>query len=439
MHFDVSGHRLRISLHFVPVKRAVDVSRQPAIFEPVLPVGRGPCPPGSAGSTVAHWIADLAGTATAWRPEDPAASGLTGTAGGVAFPLLGSAYDRGATALGVVPTWAAPILSAPTPRTAADVAVGDKATRTVVAALSASLIEAEGGDGAPATLFRLAMALMGVPVLEPDRIARILGMAGPRRSEEMLPTATDIATGRSLVRRLAPAQAERLLLDVVEQPDGPEMLFEILRDGSGVFDQLPDRPPHRIRALRDQCRSLLPIDPCPAAGRWGRVRRPAAQVAPAEDAGPDGARLDVGADVDRAAVRPARAPARPVARRPRNEVRRTAPLAAHTSLLRDLASLHDREVGQGLRIVVPRSAAELVTWGRHLGNCVGDYGTAFARGRTHLLGVELDGVLTYCMEITTRGVVRQFLGTRNRPVPPEHARLVTGWLVRERVIIGRWS
>ncbi len=113
------------------------------------------------------------------------------------------------------------------------------------------------------------------------------------------------------------------------------------------------------------------------------------------------------------------------------------PIAADDGLLRDYSTLHNREVGEGIRIVVPRSSAELVTWGRLLVNCVGDYGPAFARGRTRLVGFELDGVLTYCMEISPVGVVRQFYAARNRPVPREHAKVVTQWLTREQVISDR--
>jgi len=275
---------------------------------------------------------------------------------------------------------------------------------------------------------------MGTQVLEPDRIARVLETAGPRRPGEMLPTASDIAAGRSLIRRFAPAQAERLLLDVIVQPNGPEMLSEILRDGPGVFDQLPERPSHRIRALRDQCRGLLPVDPCPTAARWERLRRPAAGLALVEAVLPDGDRLERATDGGRAIARPAYSRARPQARRPREVERRPAPVDAGISGLRDLATLHRREIGHGLRIVVPRSAAELCTWGQLLSNCVGNYGIELERGRTHLLGVEFEGVLAYCMEITTRGVVRQFLAARNRAVPTDHARLVTQWLIAERVI-----
>ena len=62
------------------------------------------------------------------------------------------------------------------------------------------------------------------------------------------------------------------------------------------------------------------------------------------------------------------------------------------------AALHGVEVGDGLRIVLPRSTDELAEWGRALRNCVGSFGPAVAAGRSLLFGVEVHDVLAYCLE-----------------------------------------
>lgn len=70
-----------------------------------------------------------------------------------------------------------------------------------------------------------------------------------------------------------------------------------------------------------------------------------------------------------------------------------------------------------LRLVVPRTGAELVTWGERLGNCVGTFAAAVNEGRSILVGVEVLDRLAYCLEVRPDGGVRQFLAARNRPVP----------------------
>ncbi|HEY4946442.1 MAG TPA: hypothetical protein VII19_00990, partial [Acidimicrobiales bacterium] len=91
------GKRLGVGMAFLPTTRVIDVSIQPAVLEEVLAIEGGSCRPGSCGSIVAGWIARLADLVSAWRPIDPDVAGVNGTIGGAAFPLLGAAYDRGAS------------------------------------------------------------------------------------------------------------------------------------------------------------------------------------------------------------------------------------------------------------------------------------------------------------------------------------------------------
>ena len=434
LRLEIAPHHLLIRLKFSPIGKAVDVSIQPSLFEHLLPVGSGPCPRGSVGSAVAHWVAELASAARLWRPNSPDQLGIVGTAGGAAFPLLGAAYDRGPTPLGEIPRWAAPILREPTPRTGAAAAFGDKATRVVVAALASTLAgePQDVGVGEPVNLYRLSLALMGAGVLEPDRIARLLRAAGPRHPTNLWPTVSQIATGHGLVARFfSGARAERLLTDAAERPDGPELLADVLRMSGSVLELLPAQPSHRLETLRSQCLGLLPIDPAPQ--NHLAPRRP--------PSGSQRTRLPAGgSDGEETAGSQAQA-GRALATRPRtrqtpHDAQRTRALLAPRALTtpnvvngplpRPLAvSGVDRcEVGEGLRIVVPRSTSELVAWGIRLRSCIGAYGAAVAGGQSILLGVEAAGVLSYCVEVTPDGAVRQFLGYRNRAVPFNHARSV---------------
>jgi len=439
LRLEAVAHRMRISLNFRQIRKSVDVSVQPSLFEHVLPVGRGPCRPGTAGSTVARWVAELAGTRDVWRPPDPDEVGLVGTAGGAAFPVLGAAYDRGAAPLGVVPPWATSVLSKPTLREAAVAAFDKKANRRVVAALGSSLSSRreEGDEAGPVTLYRLALALIGAPFLEPDRIARILDAGGPQRPADAWPDAPEIAAGRQLVARMAPAQAERLLIDAIEQPEGPTLLCETLRDVGSVLDLLPERPPHRLEMLRNQCRALLPVDPDPGAAGWRRPPGAGSRIV-RQDGTQRRNAIPVSADPPAGRVEQVAAP------RPRRGIQQrgraliapevTLGVRGNSTRAAALLTLNRCDVGDDLRIAVPRSLAELSAWGLQLRNCVGSYGAAFVSGQSLLIGIKVEEVLTYCLEVTPQGRVRQFLGVGNRPVPRHHARLVCGRLAEAGVL-----
>jgi hypothetical protein len=439
VRLEVVAHRMRISLSFLRIRKAVDLSVQPALFEHVLPVGRGPCRPGTAGSTAARWIASLAGTREVWRPPDPDAIGLVGVAGGASWPLLGAAYERGATPLGAVPPWATQILSKPILGEAAHAGFGAKANRRVTGALGSSLLELSGeaDDPGPVSLYRLALALMGALVLEPDQIVRILNADGPRRSPDNWPDAAEIAAGSQLIARMAAAQGERLLIDAIERPDGPVLLSEILREVGSVLELLPERPAHRVEALRNQCRALLPVDPDPESAGWRRPPGAGSRRAQREGdqrgrATPVPAEPAADADEHLAAPRPRRTAQQ--RRRALLAPQGRAAVSGDPTRTAALSNLNGCDVGDGLRIAVPRSRAELSAWGQHLGNCVGSYAAAWASGLSLIIGVEVDEVLTYCLEVTPQGHVRQFLGARNRPVPRHQAEVICKRMAEAGVI-----
>lgn len=432
--FAVADGRLRVALALFPTDRTIDVSLQPDIFRQVLPVGDGSCAPGSAGAVVTGWIVSLLDGTGAWRPDDPEGAGLLATVGGAALPLLGLAYDRGAAALREVPRWAAPALAGRTPGEGARSAFGDRSTRAVARSLAEGLVDPHpvppSGvtpivDDGPSTgrvgLLRLAVALMAGRVCEPDRLARLLCCPGPSHPPDRWPGGERLAAGRAVADRLGPAGAERLLSETVARADGPALLDEICRIAPGVLHLLPPRPAHRLDALRDECRGLLPTDPDPGSGGWCRL--------PTRTAAGTAAVARPPATRDRSAARrrtPPTAPpvddppAPPPDPRRRARVAPAAPAVDAGARLvppAGAAVLQGAEVGHDARILVPRSGDELAAWGRSLQNCIGSFGPSVAAGRSLLFGVEVGGVLSYCLELAPDGTVRQFLGGRNRPVP----------------------
>lgn len=84
--------------------------------------------------------------------------------------------------------------------------------------------------------------------------------------------------------------------------------------------------------------------------------------------------------------------------------------------------------------MLPRTADELVEWGRVLDNCLGGFRHAVADGRTQVLGLAVGGSLHYAVEVTRGGVVRQFEGVRNRQAPESLARPVLAALQAHGVV-----
>ena len=442
-HLQVHHHRLQIELALLPTARTVDISLQPGILAQVVPGCSGPCRAGTAGAIVAGWIAALVGPTRAWRPDDPVGLGPVGTVGGAALPFLGAAYDRGAVPLVEVPPWAGPVLGGDSPLGAARAGFGRSGTRSVARALAGRLVVA--GPGVPpgvermgpdrsatVALFPLAAALMGEGTLEPDQLARVLGAGGPSHPPGCWPDRGRIAVGRAVAERLGPAGAERVLVDAVVSADGPSMLAEVCRLFPSVADRIPARPAHRLGELRDQCRNLLPIDPDPRAGGWSRPRpSPSPRLAPRRPV--------------RTRTPPIRQPVssvsdHPVVERRQADPRARALIAPSTPTVAvtpneplpyapHLAAVHGADCGDDLRLVLPRTTDELAAWGRRLRSCIGSFGPAVVSGRSVLVGVEQEGALVYCLEVTADGTVRQFLGERNRTVPRTVATAVCSRLV----------
>lgn len=228
-----------------------------------------------------------------------------------------------------------------------------RVTRPLVRALAASLLP--GPDGR--IPFEPALlALMAGPWCGPEALARIVG-TGPHRAGAVGFDVGDVDRARAMFHGEAPRRIADRLVGALAEPDG---LAELARDLAGW---VPPAPPRVV--------------PVPRA------------VAPPAPAGT--------------------APA-PPARRPPV---RTDVALVHPPRLRAVDGL---VVGQH-RIVLPRTADELIEWGVALDNCLGGFRHAVAGGRTHLLGVTEGSELHYAVEVTRSGVVRQFEGTRNRQAP----------------------
>jgi hypothetical protein len=457
--FMKAGPRLCVGLAMPPTPRIIDVSPHPAVFDQVLRGQTGASRPGSCGSAVTQWVATLAEGTGIWRPAHPEEVGVVAMAGGSAFPLLGAAYDRGAAPLGSIPRWAGPVLAEATPRDAARAAFGHKATRTVVGALTSSLVHGpRAADTDPVVphehpavlpaigLLPLALALMGSPVLEPDRLARVLGQTELCHGPEAWPTGEQIAACRQIVARLGPLRTERILCDAAARVDGPGILADTVGLFTRVEHPLTGRTAGRLEDLRNQCRDLLPVDPNPQRGLRrsgeGTSTEPRRRQTPGA---PPRTRSR------RAPAVPDRAPVAPRDPAPRDPARRDAaqrgqalrPPAVYVDIPRAtevlpvpqlLEDLNGTVVCGRLRLVLPYTVAQLVVWGNRLGNCLGSFAPAVAAGTSWLLGVELEDRLAYCMELTPNGSIRQFLGARNQRVPIENAAAVCAHLVSAGVV-----
>ncbi|MFN7150447.1 MAG: hypothetical protein ACK4V6_13320, partial [Microthrixaceae bacterium] len=127
--------RVRIGIVLPPRGRVVDVSIQPctavrAIDDAARAVG---ATTGQGHDAARRALCDAAHQAGGWVP--PGDAGPLRAVGGVAFPLLGAAYDQGAEAVAEIPRWASPTLASTTIGDAARTAFGAAATRPVRRAL----------------------------------------------------------------------------------------------------------------------------------------------------------------------------------------------------------------------------------------------------------------------------------------------------------------
>lgn len=330
----------------------------------------------------------------AWNPT--AAVALTGWFGGISFPLLGAAYDEGATPVAEVPRWAEQVLAARSFGQGAVLAFGRRATRPVKRALVEAVRPLPGGQ---ISLGALALALMGREVLQPDRIARVLSCDRVEHPVADLPDPSTINSASRVFHHWGEVRTEKVLIEAADRPDGLAVLMKSVGYALQLGDHGPTgRLPNRLSELHDTYRVLVPS----ATERPGPTPRRCGSAGTRANRGRGEARVE-----DRRAHHPVLAPP------PTPATAARVPSARRIAMPANIRALDGTASGD-LVFVVPRTVGDLTRWGRLLSNCLGDFGPSVDAGRSVIIGVERDRRLTYAIEITDGGNIRQFNGRANR-------------------------
>ena len=244
------SHRVAVGLIVPPSGRVVDISVQPGAACRALADAqrRSRSAPSVVDAAVRAAVHTAARRASAWiPPEDLCWSHLFG---GAAFPLLGAAYELDAAPVLEVPRWAAPALGSRTIGEAATAVFATAATRPVRRALVGAIAPLPDGE---VDLSVLALALMGAPALQPDRLARVLSAERVHQPSADLPDPATMRATRDVIRAWvragwAEARLERVLVDAAGRPDGTP-------DSSAIRDR-----PSRCRTASRICTTCT--------GRW---------------------------------------------------------------------------------------------------------------------------------------------------------------------------
>ncbi len=391
------SHRVVVGLVVPPRGRVVDVSIQPSAACRAVEDATRRCgdTPSAVDRTLRSAVHTAARRAEAWVPtEDLCWSHLFG---GVAYPLLGAAYELGAAPVAEVPRWAAPALAARSVGDAATAVFGAAATRPVRRALVGAVAPLPSGE---VDLAVLGLALLGAPVLQPDRLARVLSADRVGQPSADLPDPATLRTTRGVIAAWMragwdEARLERVLVDAAARPDGMRVLVRCTTYARQLGDHGPPPPlPNRLEELHDVHRALVRSAP-ESADRPERPPTPVRRATAAPAARP------------RVQERPRHQPmAAPSAHGP---VAATAQIQVTPSTRRlDGLTLGD------LTLVLPHTAGDLTRWGRLLSNCLGDFGPAAVAGRTLIVGVQRANRLVQAVEVTSDGRIRQFCGMANR-------------------------
>jgi hypothetical protein len=443
------NRRARVGLVMPVLDRVVDVSAQPAAAH--LAVEEAACAASLPGPSVVagtrQALAEAARRSGAWSP--PPEMCLLRGLGGVAFPLLGAAYEEGGSPVGEVPRWAAPILGSATIRAGAEAGFGARATRPVRRALVQAIQPQRCGD---IGLGVIALALMGRETLEPDRLARVLGCERAHHPPSSLPDPDALRAAERILPRWGEPRCERLLSEAAQRPDGVAVLLETVLYARQLGDHGPRRLPNGLTAMHDAHRALMPSSAEPTLAPL-TIRPPtrAPSIERGREPAEGGRRRTRGDRPERrapgdpragrhrdAAPSPAARPAPPAPPVP-HAVRAPGvglPAVAASARIAGsdgLKALEARADGP-FRFVLPRVAGDLALWGRLLGNCLGDFGPMAAAGLTSIVGVSLGNQLAYAVELTPDGLVRQFCGRGNRPPPAGLRRSVIGSLAAAGVL-----
>jgi hypothetical protein len=395
--------RARVDLVLLGGTRRVDVSVQPSAADGVVRARARRCghdPNGWAGALAVAVAAD-ARTWGCWA-DAGGATDLVRTLGGLAHPLLGLAYDAGADRVEEVPRWAAPALAAATVAEGAAALVGGRrATRAVVRSFGTWLAR----PGWAWWTLALVVASAAAEALEPDDLARTLTTDGrpPSLRAASAPAPADVRELTAALRRVGPSRARPLVHDAASS-GGERRLADALRLLGDVDDDVPRPLPTTVAALEAACLRAAAVDPGPPPAPPSPPRPAAPAPTPPTPPPPVRATLTV----------PLRAPATAAPRPPAATRLRPSALAQR---------LAGTTADGRYDVVLPRTAGELTTWGRLLGNCLGDFAAAVAAGETVVAGVRDRSTLIGALEVRDGRLV-QLLGHRNRPVAAKVAAAV---------------
>ncbi len=409
-------HRVRVGLVMPGLARVIDVSVQPSTACRALgeAAGNGRVEVSAVEESTREAITAAVQVSDAWNPTAEVA--LPGWFGGISFPLLGAAYDEGAAPVAEVPRWAEHILAERSFGRGAVLAFGSRATRPVKRALVEAVRPLPTGQ---ISLGVLALALMGREVLQPDRIARVLGCDRTVHPVTDLPDPSTIDSARRVFNYWGEVRTERVLTEAAARPDGLAVLMKLVNYALQLGDHGPTgRLPNRLSDLHDTYRVLVPSAterPIPTARRCGSAGTRANQ------------RRTEGRIEDRPAHHPVLAPP------PTPGASTRVPSARRIAMPANIRALDGTASGD-LVFVVPRTVGDLTRWGRLLSNCLGDFGPSVDAGRSVIIGVERDRRLIYAIEITDGGNIRQFNGRANRLPGDQDRRNVLTTLVRASAI-----
>ena len=456
--------RLRVGAVLLEGRRATDLSRQPGAVRALL-TERGPEVEPDDVVAVAQRAARHLKDHDLWAPTGDRRRDLALVLLGGSYPLAAEAFAQGAGPLDEVPPWAVPVLRARTARAGARAAFGDRATRTVVAALAESLVPpgpsasdpdaeevGEVGEVAPISLGRLALALMGGEVLDADRLVAVLTAPGPYLPPSSWPDNDELAEVALVTRSFGPRRTRQLLVDAAGSTDGPARLVATARMWREVRDHFQGRLPMGLDDLEALCRQLSPHDPVDRPRRLVGRTRPVAEPEPEPDPDapprPAPRRRRVDAEPAAAPVTPPRQvrlldPERDGPPVPRPAHHR----ALHAPTSRPRQALHPSDAARavdGLRVGdltlrVARTDAQLAHWGATLRNCLGDFAEAVRERRSVIIVIEQDLRIVASLEVAPNRSVRQFHGPANREPPPRLEQAVLDVLVAHHVVVVRPS
>ncbi len=384
--------RVRVHLVMPGIDRTVEVTGAPATSVHALrdAAARARINPSRVEADARGALEAIAAVAGAWRPEGDAS--LLTRFGGASYPLLAAAYAAGAGPIGDVPRWADALVASPDPRTAAHLAFTGRATRPVVAALARSLVRI---DAAPVDLSRLALALIGRDVLEPDQLATVLTATGPAWPVASLPTPGQLAGARTAASLWGTERTLGYLTQAAADDAARRLLGECATQAVELSTHAPIQLPATLTELRDAYRTQI---------RTAPAELPRLPVDATRHRGPT--RTE---DPDQAPV--AYGMFHPPRVRCRTPLRDATPIP-HPRWLTTL----EGTTADGFGFILAHTCGDLVRWARTMANCLDTFGPAAVQGASHLVGVTNSGQLRYVLEIDPDRRIRQFSGRANRAV-----------------------